>query len=480
MIRSIRLTNFMSHTDTTIELPDGLTVVVGPNNCGKSAIVEALRGVCENTSSDYMIRHGCREARVTVTTAEGDEIEWIRRKASSAYRLNGVEYSRLGKGGVPDEVRDALRLDKVEVSATDSEDVHIGTQKEPIFLLNRQKHAAAFFASVSDAGKLREMQRLHGQRHLQRERELVASAKAENQLLHRLSILDPVEGAIMMISGADELAQQAAGFERSGEQLVGRIAKLGQAIRFELEIAYRASALSSLRAVPTLKPAGHVRQVVVALKLAVYAESLHQARVAASSKLTRPPTLADTRTARQLVDALDSAICAQVRPEARLAASSGLTVPPTLSDTRALNRVLLGILRCRHNATRHGAVYSALETMRPPAVVQNTEQIRTMIGKLMIAGSASATAQRRLGIVHSVQEPPPTRDISALSKSVRLVQTASEGVAAAQRALSTTEMRCQEEYKSLEAACRHAPPCPVCGQPRTLEQTLAGAGSAQR
>ena len=31
----------MSHDDTTIELADGLTVLIGPNNCGKSAVVAA-------------------------------------------------------------------------------------------------------------------------------------------------------------------------------------------------------------------------------------------------------------------------------------------------------------------------------------------------------------------------------------------------------------------------------------------------------
>ena len=41
MIRRIKLVNFMSHANTVIEPADGLTILVGQNNCGKSAIVAA-------------------------------------------------------------------------------------------------------------------------------------------------------------------------------------------------------------------------------------------------------------------------------------------------------------------------------------------------------------------------------------------------------------------------------------------------------
>ena len=50
MIRSIELHNFMSHERTIIEPADGLTVLVGPNNCGKSAVVSALGILCENAT----------------------------------------------------------------------------------------------------------------------------------------------------------------------------------------------------------------------------------------------------------------------------------------------------------------------------------------------------------------------------------------------------------------------------------------------
>jgi predicted ATP-dependent endonuclease of OLD family len=42
MIKRIELTNFMSHEHTVLEPAAGLTLLIGPNNCGKSAVVAAL------------------------------------------------------------------------------------------------------------------------------------------------------------------------------------------------------------------------------------------------------------------------------------------------------------------------------------------------------------------------------------------------------------------------------------------------------
>ncbi|MBM4287752.1 MAG: hypothetical protein FJ135_06335 [Deltaproteobacteria bacterium] len=43
MIRKIRIQNFMAHRASEIELSPGVTVITGPNNIGKSEIVEAIR-----------------------------------------------------------------------------------------------------------------------------------------------------------------------------------------------------------------------------------------------------------------------------------------------------------------------------------------------------------------------------------------------------------------------------------------------------
>jgi AAA15 family ATPase/GTPase len=94
MIRQITLQNYMSHADTVIEPATGLTVLVGPNNCGKSAVVFALETVCNNASGGYMVRHDEKEASVTVETDDGHTLLWKRRGNTVSYVIDGREMSK--------------------------------------------------------------------------------------------------------------------------------------------------------------------------------------------------------------------------------------------------------------------------------------------------------------------------------------------------------------------------------------------------
>src|ERR1700684_329073 len=109
MITRIELTNFMSHGHTVIEPAAGLTVLVGPNNWGKSSIVAALQILCHNENSTYVVRHGERECSVKVETDDGHAVEWCRKNDSPRYVVNGELFDRLG-GHVPEAVHQALRM----------------------------------------------------------------------------------------------------------------------------------------------------------------------------------------------------------------------------------------------------------------------------------------------------------------------------------------------------------------------------------
>ena len=51
----LKLTGFKSFVDPTeLDISGGLTGVVGPNGCGKSNLVEALRWVMGETSMDMV------------------------------------------------------------------------------------------------------------------------------------------------------------------------------------------------------------------------------------------------------------------------------------------------------------------------------------------------------------------------------------------------------------------------------------------
>ena len=133
MIHRITLQNYMSHADTVIEPATGLTVLVGPNNCGKSAVVSALETLCNNASGGYMVRHDEREARVTVETKDGHTFVWRRRGNIVSYIIDGRDINRVGRG-VPEDLHTFLRLPKVDAGENgDPFDVHFGAKSRQFF-----------------------------------------------------------------------------------------------------------------------------------------------------------------------------------------------------------------------------------------------------------------------------------------------------------------------------------------------------------
>ena len=156
----------MAHARTEFALAPGLNVLTGPNNTGKSAVVEALRCLAANPAPRHVIRHGASEARVTLELDDGTAVTWVRRPKYALYEVRrpGVEepevYAKFGRA-VPEDVQRLLRLGPVRLDGDVSVDVHIGNQREPVFLLNEPGTVVAgFFAASTEAAHLIAMQAL--------------------------------------------------------------------------------------------------------------------------------------------------------------------------------------------------------------------------------------------------------------------------------------------------------------------------------
>src|SRR6187431_637148 len=108
-IRKLKLAGFKSFVEPAeLRIEPGLTGVVGPNGCGKSNLLEAIRWVMGETSAKSMRSGGMddvifagtaqrpprdfAEVVLQASDAEGEELEVTRRierGAGSAYRING-------------------------------------------------------------------------------------------------------------------------------------------------------------------------------------------------------------------------------------------------------------------------------------------------------------------------------------------------------------------------------------------------------
>ncbi|MBA3838461.1 MAG: chromosome segregation protein, partial [Zymomonas sp.] len=108
-IKRLRLSGFKSFVDPAdLRIEPGLTGIVGPNGCGKSNLLEALRWTMGEASAKSLRGAGMEdvifagtatrpqrdfaEVSMLIDSADGSEAEIVRRierGAGSAYRING-------------------------------------------------------------------------------------------------------------------------------------------------------------------------------------------------------------------------------------------------------------------------------------------------------------------------------------------------------------------------------------------------------
>lgn len=295
MIRTIRLTNYMSHADTALELADGLTVLVGPNNCGKSAVVSALEAVVRGQPGEFMLRHGAKSCEVTVETSDGHAVTWKRkRNGAPSYVVDGVDHVRVQRS-VPEEVHAHLRMPEVETEdGKRSFEIHFGKQKEPIFLLGDSESAAAtFFAASSDASRLIQMQHVHRERTKERRRrhaEVKRALEQADREAASLASVGEVRGALAAAQAAEGALAQA---QADAQRLAGLIGRVGTLARSIERARGRAQALAAVHPPPDLAPTSDLERSIARIVSTTKRAATARAHAAALAALAAPPELTD-------------------------------------------------------------------------------------------------------------------------------------------------------------------------------------------
>lgn len=148
-IKSIIIKNFQSHRKTILNLDDGVNVVVGPSDVGKTAILRAIGWVFFNEpSGDAFIRLGEKEASVEIKYNDGFSVKRIRNKSFNGYHINHPDYDEVKKlsgfgSGVPDEVMDITGVRKFQITDDLNSSITYQTQLEGAFLLSQSKDKKA-------------------------------------------------------------------------------------------------------------------------------------------------------------------------------------------------------------------------------------------------------------------------------------------------------------------------------------------------
>ncbi|HPB30286.1 MAG TPA: AAA family ATPase [Candidatus Sumerlaeota bacterium] len=362
MIGRIILENYMAHVRTVIEPAPGLTVLVGPNNCGKSAVVSALEQVLYNAHrGDFMVRHGEKEARITIETDDGHTVIWRRRGGAVAYIIDGQEISRI-RSNVPEGVHRILRLAPV-VTERGEYQIHLAPQKAPIFLINESEtQAAAFLASSSDAERLMEMQRRHRLKTQNLKTEAQQLRGVSERLDAEITALDPVDSVRASFQDAEQNhAALQARINRAG--LLGDLHKNLVVRTRERDILQNLKAagaglgappaLSETRTLDTLlKNMGHIKRQV----------QIHCLTSQTLTGLNTAPPLQDTAQIQGLLDSLKQSRRAAAIMRESVNVMNRAAPPQELADTIPLETLRAEIAAAIHSRNAHAEEKNRIET----------------------------------------------------------------------------------------------------------------------
>jgi exonuclease SbcC len=474
MIKRIELTNFMSHEHTVIEPASGLTVLVGPNNCGKSAVVAALQILCHNENSTYVLRHGEKECSVKVETDDGHTVEW-RRKNSPSYVIDGVSFDRLGRGAVPDELHPVLRMPLVDASGDADFDVHFGIQKSPIFLLGSSSaNAAKFFASSSDAIQLVQIQKRHKDKLAEKQRQKNQLDAESKQLNSELECLQEVADLERRIVSSEQLQQEVG-------QLAMRIddVEKAQSVLAEQHLDVRrhqdqCHSLAALAKPPELSLIEPLLQTIAPLSAAqaLAAQSASFAEVL--SALSSPPASFD-------VDSLAAAVNGLVTHQQRIAANQELLqkldpLPPNpaIADVVPLQNTIAHLDSDQWLISRDQERYTTLAEIHQPPSLGDESALSVSIAKLAEATGYTAQWTQAIAAMSDLNGPPATHETVQISKLLEELKTATTQSADSRATLAEADAELSAAIASIREMAQDAV-CPTCGGPFDADRLLAGA-----
>ncbi|MDX1964014.1 MAG: AAA family ATPase [Pirellulales bacterium] len=460
MIVKILLENFMSHARTEMELCPGLNVLVGPNNCGKSALVAALRILAHNENSTYVTRHGQKFCGVTLTTSDGHTIQWSR-KNSPKYKINGQDFDRL-KSGAPPELHSILRMPIIECES-DEFDIHFGEQKKPIFLLDKSHtKQAQFFASSSDASQLLRMQKRHKDKESDAHKRKARLEAESRQLSKELESLGPVVGIAEQFARVTAWRNELALLAQRHQACAAATAALARQRRQAEYYRQQTTIYAPLAPPPLLHPVEPLSNLILAIRAGQRARAYRQGQYACLQALPAPPQMRTTSALGDLCANLHAVQASQAWASAQLRALRQLSRAPQLADTHALAtqlQSLKSVKATKRRLTGEVAVYRALV---PPPEQHATARLEEKLIQLRQSRRAALMAESRRGVVAKIVPPAEPAAVGEISTFICQLRKAHEQLAQSRANAHAAERQLAQADLAIRAQLRDRR-CPTCG-----------------
>jgi exonuclease SbcC len=474
VIRRIKLTNYMSHEQTVIEPADGLTVLIGENNSGKSAIVSALQTLCHNASGNYMERHGTRECIVEIETDAGDRIQWRRIKGKVSYEINGKTQDRL-KGSVPDDLHSLLRMPSV-AAGNETFDIHFGEQKDPIFLLNRTSSSrAAFFASSSDAAKLIQMQSRHRDKVRERNSELRTLEKRELKLNQRREELQGVAALELQLESAEALYATIQTQHAQMLQLDLLLQQIDHAQSSTQQLAAKAALLAALQPPPELLPTESLSRLLDASQRCQAARDHAQEICRALAELHVPPPQQPVVAMERLLEQFRNATGNIEYNSARSQSLNILEKPPQLVDCQPLKIRIQELTQLAQQVQQQQSLLKPLSNCPAPPALTDLRELQRTMQAIQQAARELERAKVASKAIQTLASPPLISNVTPLASTISTLEQRQKTLAEYEDAFDAITTALKEAEADLKHCADENETCPLCGQELDAETLVAKA-----
>ncbi|SHF04595.1 exonuclease SbcC [Desulfacinum infernum DSM 9756] len=473
MIRRIVIENFMAHGKTELELHPGVNVLTGPNNTGKSAVVEALRCVAENPPSKELIRHEAPRAVVRLDLDDGSYVQWERTSGSAVYKIgdgSGREetYAKFGRA-VPEDVQAALRIGSLETESGPI-DIHIGNQKTPIFLLDQTgSQAAAFFAASTEAEYLLQMQQELKTRTdmAQRDRrELQAALARTEKELERFGDLPRL---CRSLEDAEALYEEIQGLQRAIPAVEGLIRSLERALGQQRAWRRKREELARLEAPPRLSDTEPLGRLILAVEKTGRLLSRTRSDRDVLEALTPPPFLRDTPGLERLMGALSHTRRMLFVHRERAKILGGTGAPPVIRETAGLERIRSRLNDVLERIRKYGVRREALQALEGPPELKKTDALEGKLREMARLLEGLAKVRRASNTLSTLTALPPLESSEGLARTITELRRAREARDTAAR-----------RAKHLARLARPPELTPVAALDRVCAQLEAGRKERRR
>jgi phosphopantetheine adenylyltransferase len=462
-IRWVRLKNFQTFVDETIYLSPGVNALEGRNNLGKSALVRAFRAVFYGESRDALIRHGEKLCTVEISFSGGRTLHWNRqagRNPINIWKLLGPDGAVVQEEGMvyetggrtpPDWVADLFGIKKVE-----GLDVHINTQKSPVFLLNKPGSTRAAVLSIGqESGHIRSMIALH------KERCVNDSACVKNGESEMSGIVDTLE-KLKSLEELNRNYQLAKGLAKQIEATTARLGGMAEyVVRIEAankELARANAIRDCLSAMPS---DAALEKIVSRHEETARMEASIDEIEAAQARLLRCQRIADV-----------------------LSMSGKIESSPRIEELEArifgnieLETMVNNVVEAQTKLERCKRIASVFEQLpdAPPVLKRSDDKI--IAGRAIRDAMKLLERSKRIAVVlAAIPEEPKLRSTSEMEKVVQHVETAQTARLALiedRKNIDTEWAECESETAELLEKMGHA--CPVCGNHIDSAEVLLGS-----